>query len=161
MKIYNSVSDALIVLQGCAHSCDWERWCAQYHRITSNPEQFVALEFRGAFLPTAEILLQFNFPAEIAAEIQGCCRHYLMQYEQGKNPSEIIQFCQNVVTSQNAGLQTRCLDLVELVCHRNLVFAHHIQKFSAWVEQHRCQTQHALISQALGETAGARAVRKI
>lgn len=149
MKIYSKVDDAITVLQGCALSCDWERWCTQYDHISCFPEKFVELERSFVFLPTVEQLLSFTFPIEAEQNIRNRAQNYLSWYGPGRNPSEIIHFCQFVIKHENDALKQRCLPLLATVCDRGLINIHHVKEINTWMEHYQAQTQKTNILNAL------------
>lgn len=161
MKIQSNALHAITVFQGCAHSCDWELWCAQYDHISGSPEKFVALEQTFEFLPTVQRLLAFTFPIEAEENIRQRAQHYLSWYGPGRNPSEIIEFCKYIVNLDNDALKQRCVSLVDTVCRRGLIDIHHIKKLNVWMEEYQAQTQKTTLLNALPDNNTARMGRKI
>lgn len=161
MKIYSTTKDAVVVLQGCALSCDWERWCAQYDCISSNLKELVQLQFSMDFLPTATILLQRNFPPETQNKIKACVEHYLNGMHVAHNSHEILNFCQDIMKTHNTLFQKIGVDLVDTVCQRRLLHDHALQPLVQWVDDFRCQTQRENIARELTEPQHTRNNRKI
>jgi len=148
MKIYSKTDDAITVLQGCALSCDWERWCAQYNGLSSNPPEFLKLCWSMKFLPTATILLQYEFPPQAENQIKDCVQHYFNTIDV-HNSHEIMNFCRDIQLTDNTRFQKIGSDFVDTVCHRLLFDDCYLQPFVQWLEAYRCQTLHKNISREL------------
>lgn len=160
MKIYDTVIDAIPVLQGCSHSCEWERWCAQYDAI-SDHKNLARLSGSGAFLTTVERLLNFGLPQPALQEVIERTQHYLLHCWQGRNSVEMSTFCRFIVSSSDDNFKHSMCPLIEVVCRRNMMAQHTIDELNKWLEYYQTQAQRSNILKSLPESTVVRNGRKI